>query len=154
MKREFKSLSQMSFSLPEGWSVSTDKYFLENGQGFFNEENYISKDGKVISFFAVFQNGEAFIEKYINLTNSYTEERDGLVKEKNFYIKLNGFSFPVFILKGNKEKEFHMVQVFIDCGEGLGCFMFYIDKLSDNDKETISSNPVFMDVIKILRTVQ
>lgn len=154
MKREYASLNNMTFSLPKGWAVSKDKYTLENGQGFFNTENYISKNGKVISFFEIYQNGEEFIENYINLTQSFTEKRDKFVLERQFNVKLNGFSFPVFILKGALDRVIYNVQVFIDCGDKLGCFMFYIDNVYENDKDTISKNPLFMEIIKILRTVE
>ena len=40
MNRVFEELNEMSFDLPEGWNVSTDKYNLMNGQGFINIENY------------------------------------------------------------------------------------------------------------------
>lgn len=154
MKREFKTLNDMSFSLPEGWVVSSDKYNLENGQGFFNTENYISPNGKVISFFEIYQQGEDFIEGYKKLTSSYTQKRDKVVLERQFNIKLNGFSFPVFVLRGFGDKVIYNVQVFIDCGSKLGCLMFYIDNVYEDDKKTIASSPLFMEAIKILRTVE
>lgn len=154
MKREFETLNNMSFSLPKGWVVSSDKYNLENGQGFFNKENYISKEGKVVSFFEVFQNGEKFIESYKHLTSSFTEKKDGVILAKQFNIRLNDFSFPIFILKGVKDKVIYNVQAFIDCGDKMGCLMFYIDKVFDDDKQTISQNPLFMNIIEILRTVE
>lgn len=154
MKREFATLNNMSFSLPEGYVVSKDIYNLENGQGFFNTENYISPLGNVISFFEIYQNGEEFISDYKNLTSSFTEKRERLTLVRQFNVKLNGFSFPVFILKGVKDKIIFNVQVFIDCGDRMGCLMFYIDKVFDDDKKTIASNQLFMEVIKILRTVE
>lgn len=154
MKREFKTLNDMSFSLPEGWVVSSDKYNLENGQGSFNTENYISPNGKVISFFEIYQQGEDFIEGYKKLTSSYTQKRDKVVLERQFNIKLNGFSFPVFVLRGFGDKVIYNVQVFIDCGSKLGCLMFYIDNVYEDDKKTIASSPLFMEAIKILRTVE
>lgn len=154
MKREFATLNNMSFSLPEGYVVSKDVYNLENGQGFFNTENYISPLGNVISFFEIYQNGEEFISDYKNLTSSFTEKRERLTLVRQFNVKLNGFSFPVFILKGVKDKIIFNVQVFIDCGDRMGCLMFYIDKVFDDDKKTIASNQLFMEAIKILRTVE
>lgn len=154
MQRKFEFLNNMSFVLPKDWQVSKDKYTLENGQGFFNVENYISPSSKVVSFFALFQNGEEFIERYKKLTSSYTEKMDAFTLEKQFNIKLNGFSFPVFILNGVKDKNIHNVQVFIDCGKCMGCFMFYIDKVYKDEKQTIAESDLFVDVIQILRTVQ
>lgn len=154
MKREFASLNGMSFVLPQGYLVSKDKYNLENGQGFFNKENYISPNGKVLSFFEIYQNGEEFIEGYKNLTNSFTQKKDCVILAKQFDIKLNGFCFPVFILKGTKEQVIYNVQVFIDCDDRMGCLMFYIDNIFDDDKKTISSSELFLDVVKILRTVE
>lgn len=154
MKREFSTLNDMTFVLPEGWVVSKDKYSLENGQGFFNTENYISPKGQVISFFEIYQNGEEFIESYKSLTSSFTQKRDKFTLAKQFNIKLNGFSFPVFILKGVQDKVIYNVQVYIDCGDKMGCLMFYIDNVFDDDKQTISSSPLFVDAVKILRTVE
>lgn len=154
MKREFKSLNNMSFVLPEGWVVSSDKYNLANGQGFFNRENYISPNGGVVSFFEIYQNGEEFLQHYKSLTSKFTQDREGVVLEGQFNIKFNGFSFPVFILKGEKDRVIYNVQVFIDCDDRIGCLMFYIDNLYEDEKTTISSSPLFMDVINILRSVQ
>jgi len=49
MKRVIDRLNNMSFSLPEGWKVTKDKYNLMNGQGFINNENYLSESGEVVS---------------------------------------------------------------------------------------------------------
>lgn len=154
MKREFSTLNNMTFSLPKGWVISKDKYSLENGQGFFNTENYISPKNQVLSFFEIYQNGEEFINRYKNLTSSFSEKVDRFILEKQFNIRLNDFSFPVFILKGEQDRVIYNVQVFIDCGDKMGCLMFYIDSICEDDKDTISKNPLFMDVIKILRTVE
>ena len=75
MKRTISALNDMSFVLPEGWSVTTDKYNMPNGQGFINIENYLSNDGKVISFFAVQRDPIEFLESYSSLAQTYNERR-------------------------------------------------------------------------------
>ncbi len=154
MKRIIDSLNNMSFILPEGWNVSKDKYNIINGQGFLNKENYFSDSGKVISLFEIHRNPEEFFENYQSLVEGYSENKDDVVYEKEFTLKFNGFSFPVYILKGIKIPIIYIVQVFVNCGDKLGCFMFTIDKMVENNKELIAKNETFLELTKILRSVQ
>ena len=153
MKRIFDTLNDMSFDIPDGWKVSQDKYKLPNGQGFINTENYFSNDGRVISLFEIHRDPDEFFDGFHELAESYTEKRDGLVLEKQFNISYNEFSFPVYILKGTKENVY-IVHAFINCGDCLGCLIFNIEKVEEDNKATISNNPNFADVASILRTVQ
>ena len=154
MKRIIDSLNEMSFTLPQGWEVTTDKYTLLNGQGFINKENYLSQSGKVISLFAIHRNPDEFFQYYDQLVENFDEKVYSVVFEKSFSIKFHEFSFPVYILKGTKEPAMYIAQVFIDCGDKLACFMFNIDKFADNNKDTIFGDETFTAVAQILRTLE
>ena len=91
MERIIENLNEMSFTLPEGWVVSTDKYRLANGQGFFNNENYITPDGKVVSLFEVQRDPEDFYEYYQSLVEGYEAEKEGLELAMQFSISVNDF---------------------------------------------------------------
>ena len=76
MKRIIETLNEMSFDLPEGWEVAQDRYNLSNGQGFINRENYLSRDGKVISLFELHRDPDEFFEYYQKLVESYSKVSD------------------------------------------------------------------------------
>ena len=154
MKRILESLNEMSFDLPQGWKLCKDKYKLTNGQGFINTENYLSDDGKVISLFEIHREPDEFFDYFQNIAEGYNEKRDGMMLVKQFSISANDFSFPVYILKATKQENLFIVHVFVNCGDCLGCFIFNIDSLDDDNKKTISSNATFSAVSQILRTVQ
>lgn len=154
MKRVLDSLNDMAFDLPEGWSVTEDKYYLMNGQGFINKENYLSQNGKVISLFEIHRDPEEFFECYQKLVESYDEKKDDVLFEREFSLKFNGFDFPVYILKGTKKPTIYIVQVFVNCGDRLACFMISIDELCENNKDLVVNNETFSQLGKILRTIQ
>lgn len=154
MKRVIQSLNEMSFSLPEGWHLSKDKYDMPNGQGFFNRENYLSDDGQVISFFEIHRQPSEFFESYSALTDKYKSLTDQFEKVREFSVRLGEFVFPVYIIKGYHDKIFYMVQVFVDCGDCLGCFIIHIDNVYQSDKDTVQKNPLFAQLVKILRTIE
>lgn len=154
MKRVIKSLNNMSFNLPEGWDVSKDMYNITNGQGFINKENYLSKNGKVISLFAIFRDPDEFFENYQSLVENYSVTTDEFMLEKELSLKFGEFSFPVYIIKGLRENVIYTAQVFVNCGDCLGCFMFTLDQIADNSKELISKNQTFSALTDILRTIE
>ena len=154
MKRVIDTLNSMSFDLPNGWSLVKDKYDIKNGQGFINLENYVSTKGKVISFFAIHRDPEEFFDSYLSLTEKYSSLTEKYELLKQFALKVNGFNFPVFVIKGFKDKTFYLAQVFIDCGDCLGCFMVYVDNYDEDLKNFININPLLIELVKILRTVE
>ena len=154
MKREIETLNNMSFILPEGWGVSEDKYNIVNGQGFVNKENYLSKEGKVISLFAVYRNPAEFFENYQELVENYEPKIDGMTLEREINLKFNGFEFPTYILRGTKEPTIYIVQIFVNCMDRLACFMFSIDNYYEDSRELISGNQTFSAMAKILRTIE
>ena len=154
MKRIIKTLNEMSFVLPEGWEVTEDKYKLSNGQGFINRENYLSKSGKVISLFELHREPDEFFEYYQKLVEGYSKVTDMYELEKQFTLKFGDFEFPTYIIKGFRESLIHILQVFVNCGDRLGCFIINIDKVSDDPKEMIKNNETFSALVKILRTVE
>ena len=141
MRRVIDTLNEMSFELPEGYSVSKDKYNLVNGQGFINKENYLSKDGQVISLFEVHRDPDEFFEYYT-----------ALVK----FVRLNikDFSFPMYVIKGYNDKLIYNLQVFINCGDCLGCFMITLTRFNSDIKQLAQESKLFKDLIDILRTVE
>ena len=153
MKRVIESLNEMSFDLPEGFTISADKYKLFNGQGFINKENYISPEGKVLSFFEIQRDPNEFYEHFHNLVENYNEKRDALKLIKQFSITANDFNFPIYIIKGVKNSTF-IVHVFINCGDGLGCFIFNIEHFEEDKRALISKNKLFAQVAQILRTIE
>lgn len=154
MKRVIDTLNNMSFELPKGYHVTKDRYEIANGQGFHNKENYLSDDGKVISFFEIHRDPDEFFEYYNSLAEKYNSVTDRFELESSFSFKVNDFNFPVYIIKGYREKLIYLVQVLINCGDCLGCFMIYIDKIDSDIKKLISINPIFSDLVKILRTIE
>lgn len=154
MKRIIKTLNEMSFDLPEGWDVTSDQYRLTNGQGFINRENYLSKTGKVISLFELHRDPDEFFEYYQKLVESYNNVTDMYELENQFTLKIGEFEFPCYIIKGFRDKLIHVLQVFVNCGDRLGCFIANIEKVSQNPKEMIRENEVFSALVKILRTVE
>lgn len=153
MKRIIETLNEMSFDLPEGWEVAQDRYNLSNGQGFINRENYLSRDGKVISLFELHRDPDEFFEYYQKLVESYSKVSDMYELEKQFTLRFGEFEFPTYIIKGFRDKLIHVVQVFINCGDRLACFIINVDKVGD-PKEMIKENPTFAALVKILRTVE
>lgn len=154
MKRIVKTLNEMSFDLPEGWSVTADRYKLMNGQGFINRENYLSKEGKVISLFEIHRDPDEFFEYYQKLVESYSKVTDMYELEKQFTLKFGDFEFPTYIIKGFRDNLIYILQVFVNCGDRVGCFMINIDKVCDSPKDIIKQNPTFESLVKILRTVE
>ncbi|MBE7073640.1 MAG: hypothetical protein E7379_00905 [Clostridiales bacterium] len=153
MKRVIEDLNEMSFCLPDGWVISTDKYFLQNGQGFINCENYISPENKVVSLFQIQRDPDEFFEHYHNLVGSYDEKKDEFVLVKQFSILVNGFSFPLYILKGVKQ-DVYIVEIFINCGDALGCFIFKIENFDDDKQKLLEKNQIMKQVSQILRTIE
>jgi len=154
MERIISTLNGLTFTLPEGWEVTSDKYRLSNGQGFINRENYLSKNGKVISLFELYRDPEEFFEHYQKLVESYNKTKDMYELEKQFTLKFGEFEFPIYIIKGFKENVIHILQAFINCGDRLACFIINIDKVYDNPKDMIIENQTFSALCKILRTVE
>ena len=154
MKRIISSLNDMSFSLPEGWQVAKDKYNLINGQGFFNRENYLSCGGEVISLFEVHRQPDEFFEYYQALVESHDEKLNDVVLYREFSIKFGEYSFPVYILQGIKQPTIYMVQVFVNCTDRLGCFMFSINSAEGSNKDIIKNDKTFSALAQILRTIE
>ena len=154
MKRVIKSLNEMSFVLPSKYHLTEDKYHLANGQGFINTENYLSDDGKVISFFEIHRDPDEFLKYYQSLTKKYNEKQDGVELQKTFTLRVAGFVLPVFIIKVCGEKPMYIFQVLVNCGDCMGCFMTSIGKYIDDTKTMIDSNVVLQDLVEILRTVE
>ena len=154
MKRVIDTLNEMSFELPEGWAVTSDKYKLMNGQGFINRENYLSESGKVISLFEIHRDPDEFFQSYQGLVEKYNKVTDMYELAKQFPLKFGEYVFPVYIIKGFRETLIHILQVFVNCSDRLACFMITIDKVSDNPKEMIKENELFGELVKILRTVE
>ena len=154
MKREIASLNNMSFELPDGWDVTLDQYKLPNGQGFINRENYLSKNGKVISLFELHRDPDEFLEYYQKLVENYNPKTDNLTLEKQFTLRFGEFEFPVYILKGEKENVIYILQAFVNCGDKLACFIINVDKVCENPKDMIKQNETFSALCKILRTVE
>ncbi len=154
MKRVIDTLNEMSFELPEDYEVTQDKYDLINGQGFINKENYLSKDGKVISFFEIHREPDEFLENYLALTERYKKVTDKYELVNKFNIKLNEFIFPVFVIKGYHDRLIYNIHVFINCGDCLGCFMIILKSYDEDTKALMKKEPLFADLIKILRTVR
>lgn len=154
MKRVIDTLNEMSFDLPSDYHVATDKYDLVNGQGFYNRENYLSDDGKVISFFEIHRDPDEFIESYTSLSESYKKLTDKFELVSNFNLKLGEYLFPVFVIKGFQDKLIYTMQVFINCGDCMGCFMITINTFDSDIKALLKKEKVFADLVKILRTVK
>lgn len=154
MKRVIETLNEMSFDLPEGYKPTEDRYKLENGQGFLHRENYLSNDGKVISLFEIHRDPNEFLENYLSLAERYKVVTNAYELKKQASLKINDFTFPIFIIRGFTEKVIHIIQVFINCGDCLGCFMINVENYSDDIKEMIRLNPLFSDLVKLLRTIE
>ena len=154
MKRVIMSLNEMSFELPKGWALTKDKYNLQNGQGFINKENYLSQSGKVISFFEIHRDPDDFFENYQNLLNDFSHVSDTYTLERQFVFRFNGFDFPAYIIKGMGNKIIRTLQVFINCGDCLGCFMVILENYYDNLKEMVQKDEGVNALTKILRTVE
>ncbi len=154
MKRVIDTLNDMSFDLPETYSVTEDKYSLMNGQGFINKENYLSKDGKVISLFEIHRDPDDFFEYYQTLVENYKTITDKFELEKIINLKLNEYIFPMFVIKGYRDKLIYVIQVFINCGNCLGCFIITLNKFNSDIKQLAKENVLFNDLIKILRTIE
>ena len=154
MKRIFETLNNMSFILPDDYSLTNDKYTLPNGQGFINTENYLSNNGDVISFFEIHRQNKDFFDSYDKFCKDYKMISQKFELYRNFKIRLGDYLFPFYIIKGFNQKLVYFVQAFIDCGDCLGCLMFQISNVSENVKEMANKNKIFDDVIKILRSVR
>lgn len=154
MRRVIDTLNEMSFELPSDFAVTEDKYSLMNGQGFINKENYLSKDGKVISLFEIHRDPEDFFEYYTTLVENYKNITDKFELEKILSLKFGEFNFPMYVIKGFRDKLIYVVQVFINCGDCLGCLMIVTNKFNSDVKKFAQEDPLFNSLIKILRTVE
>lgn len=94
------------------------------------------------------------MEYYTSLAEKYNSVTDRYELINQFALKVNDFNFPVFVIKGYREKLMYLVQVFINCGDCMGCFMIYVDKYDSDVKKLINMNPLMKDLVKILRTVE
>ncbi len=154
MKRTIMTLNEMSFELPEGWYLTSDKYKLSNGQGFINKENYLSKSGRVISLFEVHRDPDEFFEAYQSLLDEYSQFTDSYILEKQFTLRFNDFEFPAYIIKGFNDRIIYTLQVFVNCGDCLACFMLTINSYSPNLKELVARDEAVRALTQILRTVE
>ena len=154
MRRVIDTLNEMSFELPSDFAVTEDKYSLMNGQGFINKENYLSKDGKVISLFEINRDPEDFFEYYTTLVENYKNITYKFELEKILSLKFGEFNFPMYVIKGFRDKLIYVVQVFINCGDCLGCLMIVTNKFNSDVKKFAQEDPLFNSLIKILRTVE
>ena len=154
MRRTILTLNEMSFDLPDGWAVSQDKYKLSNGQGFINKENYLSKSGRVISLFEVHRDPDEFFESYQSLLNDYNQVTDSFVLDRQFTLTFNDFEFPAYIIKGVNDITIYTLQVFVNCGDRLACFMVFIKNYSPRLKEMIENDEGVRALTQILRTIE
>ena len=154
MKRIIRTLNEMSFDLPKGYQVSQDRYFLDNGQGFINRENYFSQEGRVISLFEVHRDPEEFYQSYQQLTEKYSV----LTGKYEFIfftnLRIKDFIFPLYVIRGFKDELFYTLQVFVNCGDCLGCFMITTKNFDSDIKAYLKKEPAFADLVKLLRTVE
>ena len=93
MRRVIETLNEMSFLLPEGYEVTKDRYDIVNGQGFINRENYLSKEGRVISLFEIHRDPDEFFDYYQSLVESYKKVTDKFELACQFNVKLNDFIY-------------------------------------------------------------
>lgn len=155
MLRTINSLNEMSFELPEDYAPVEDKFQLNNGQGFVNTENYLSKkDGRVISLFEIHRQPKEFVKYYTSLTKKYKPEHDKIELAKNFTLKVSGFEVPAFVLRGCGEKQMYIFQALIDCGDCLACFMVTIENFSQDIKTLLETNPILQDLVFVLRSIK
>ena len=154
MRRVIETLNEMSFLLPEGYEVTKDRYDIVNGQGFINRENYLSKEGRVISLFEIHRDPDEFFDYYQSLVESYKKVTDKFELACQFNVKVNDFVFPIYVIKGYHDSLIYNVQAFINCGDCLGCLMITIHKFDADVKKLIKIEPLFADLVKILRTVE
>ena len=154
MRRVIDTLNEMSFELPSDFAVTEDKYSLMNGQGFINKENYLSKYGQVISLFEIHRDPDEFFEYYSTLVENYKTITDKFELEKIINLKIGEFAFPMYVIKGFRDKLIYIIQVFINCGDCVGCFMITTNKFTSDIKKLAQESPLFNSLIKILRTVE
>lgn len=153
MREIIYELNEMSFELPEGWAKTKDIYDLPNGQGMTNIANYLSKDGDVISLFAVHRNPDEFFASYDRVTKNI----DNVTGKFNLIscpsIKLNGFIFPSYIIHGHDDKCF-IVQVFCNCGDCLACFMVNLKDFNGNFASALKEEHILQELVKLLKTIE
>ena len=153
MKRKFDDLNEMQFTLPEDWKVSGDVYSLPNGQGMINKENYLSKDGDVISFFAVHRDPDDFFGYYDNFLDNLSRLSQKYQLVGKYNIRLGDFVFPTYIIKGI-ENEFYSFQTFVNCADCLGCFMVSLKSYDGNFKAALKEEKVLVALVEVLRSVE
>ncbi len=154
MKRVILSLNEMSFQLPSGWNLTKDKYKLTNGQGFINKENYLSDSGKVISLFEIHRDPDEFFESYQSLLEDYSHVSDSFTLEKQLTLRFDDFEFPAYIIKGVDDKIIRTLQVFVNCGDCLGCFMVMLEHYDPDIKVMMKSDEGVRGIVSILRTIE
>ena len=153
MQRTIEQLNEMSFDLPKTWQVTDEVYSLPNGQGMTNIENYVSSQGEVISLFVVQRDPNDFFTYYDSLIAKYPTLTQKYQLAGKFQLKVGEFVLPTYIIKGMQDKLF-TTQIFVNCGDCLACFMFGLSSFDGNIKNTIKSEHILQEVIKILRSVE
>ena len=153
MRRTIESLNEMSFDLPEDFSLTTDKYSLENGQGFINTENYLSQTAGVISLFEVHRDPEEFFFFFFSLMKDLTKVTGKSELKEQLKLKVGDFVFPTYVIKGFSGKVIYTIQIFVNCGDCLACFMITLDQYK-NFKTTMKESPLLSALVKLLRSVE
>ena len=74
--------------------------------------------------------------------------------EKIINLKIGEFAFPMYVIKGFRDKLIYVIQVFINCGDCLGCFMITLTRFNSDIKQLAQESKLFKDLIDILRTVE
>ncbi len=153
MKQIIKELNEMSFLLPSGFVASKERYNLPNGQGLNNLSNYISPEGGVISLFEARRDPDEFFTYYDRLTENYANLGNSYSLQEKCNLKVGEFVFPTYVIKCAGEKLFFIIQVFVNCGDCVGCFMLNATSFTKVSSE-IKSNKLFSQLVKILRTIE
>lgn len=153
MRRVIETLNEMSFDLPDGFFLTSDKYSLDNGQGFINTENYLSESAGVISLFEVHRDPDEFFVYYDSLVKDLTKVTGKSELKEQLKLRVGDFVFPTYVIRGFSGKVIYTVQVFVNCGDCLGCFMISLDDYK-NFKTTMKESPLLSALVKLLRSVE
>ena len=154
MTRTIQSLNDMSFDLPENFELVSDKYQIENGQGFINKENYLSDEGGVISLFEIHRDPDEFFIFYDKLMKDLGKVTNKSELKEYIKLKIGDFIFPTYVIRGFSEKVIYTVQSFVNCSDCLGCFMVTLNEYNKDFKSTVKENKLLNALIKILRSVK
>ncbi len=143
-------MKEKEFQLGKSWRRSNERYALSNDQRLTNVDNFIFKDGQIVSLFLIEESiSEGFfifdkmIRDYEKITKNlsllhFSKHKNG---EKNIF---------VYIIMDKVFKKY-TAQILFEFDEKLYCTIFSIEKCENHFEKLIKNNPILAEVVSLIK---